>query len=160
MLQLALQLAENNGNTQLASLQPPAPTPITLVIDLCAENVVDRINQVIVDLHEYGTACTGPLPEDYELDDILAGAEAAWGVGFIETSPVRKKEGVKEMLRGHVFDGSPLPQRQLTLPQLRTWQVEATAHRASPTLSSVAPWWRVVDRRLSIYEKTVELANL
>ncbi len=160
VLHLAFQLATRDGRPLQAVPHTGAAEPITAVLELCASTVADRVDQVVHGLHEYGTACTGPLPDDDELDEILAGAEAAWGVGFIETSPGRKKDEVKAMLRAHVFDGSSLPRRQLTVSQLRTWQAEAAAHRGSPVLSAVAPWWRTVDRRLSVYEKTIELANL
>ena len=160
VLDLARQLAGRHGRAAPAGLQPAPALPMASVLDLCASTVLGRIDRVILGLHEYGTACTGPLPPDNELDDILAVAEAAWGVAFIEVTPGRKKDEVKAMLRSHVFDGSPLARRQLTMPQLRRWQTEARAQRATPALGSVAPWWRTVDRRLTVYEKTVELANL
>lgn len=160
VLKLAIVLARAHEPSASTGVDIDPPPPLSVALNLCASTVLDRIAKVLIGLHEYGTACTGPMPSDDDLDDILAGAEAAWGVGFIETAPGRKKDDVRTMLRSHVFDGSPLPNRQLTVHKLRAWEAEARAHQLSPTLRSTALWWRTVDRRLAVYEKTIELANL
>lgn len=160
VINMAIQVGAQHSLIDPTSVAPVPQNDLSAALELCISTILDRIDQVLDGLHEYGTASTGPRPSDDDLDEILATAEAAWGVGFLEITPGKKKEEMKEMLRTHVFDGSALPKRHLTLPRLRTWQGEAVALRSSTTLEQVGAWWRVVDRRLSVYERTVELANL
>lgn len=157
---LALRLARTISPAEAATIAPPPAAPPADALRLCVAAVLERIDRVLAGLHECATTGTGVCPPDDELDEVLATAEAAWGVGFIEAVPGRKREVVAEMLRGHVFDGSALPHRQLTVLQLRAWQVEANDHLTSLTVRSTAPWWRTVDRQLTLYEQTVKLANL